>query len=75
MLAGPVLVNGWKETPALAIIFLAGFYFAMVGALALLVVLFGAARQLGPKVSRALLGISALALFGFGVYQLWQGIV
>jgi threonine/homoserine/homoserine lactone efflux protein len=74
-LAGPVLVEGWKEAPSHGLIFLFGFYFAMVGGLAALVVLFGAARQLGPRVSRALIGISALALLGFGVYQLWQGVV
>jgi hypothetical protein len=55
--------------------FLFGFYFAMVSGLTLLVVLFGAARQLGPRLSRALLGISALALLGFGLYQLWLGIL
>ncbi len=75
MLAGPVLVNGWKETPTRGLIFLFGFYFAMIGGLTLLVVLFGAARQLGPKVNRALIGLSALVLVGFGVYQLWQGLV
>ncbi len=74
-LAGPVLVGGWKESPGHALIFLFGFYFAMVGGLVALVVLFGAARQLGPRVSRALIGISALALLGFGVYQLTQGIL
>jgi hypothetical protein len=46
----------------------------MIGALILLIVLFGAARQLGPRVNRALIGLSALALLGFGVYQLWQGL-
>ncbi len=75
MLAGPVLVNGWKETPAHGLIFLSGFYFAMIGGLAGLVVLFGATRELGPKVKRALIGLSALALLGFGMYQLWQGVV
>jgi len=74
MLAGPALVQGWKETPAHGLVFLFGFYFAMIGGLTLLVVLFGAARQLGPRVNRALIGLSALALFGFGVYQLWQGV-
>jgi threonine/homoserine/homoserine lactone efflux protein len=74
LLAGPVLVRGWKQAPANGLAFLVGFYVAMIGALALLVILFGAARNLGPRVSRALLGLSALALFGFGVYQLWQGL-
>jgi hypothetical protein len=30
---------------------------------------------LGPKINRALLGISAIALFSFGLYQLWLGII
>ena len=75
LISGPVLVRGWQVSPAHGAIFLGGFYFAMVGGLAVLVVLFGAARQLGPRVNRALLGISALALLGFGLYQLWQGLL
>jgi threonine/homoserine/homoserine lactone efflux protein len=74
MLAGPVLVQGWNESPANGVAFLAGFYGAMLGALVVLVVLFSAARGLGPRVNRALIGLSALALAAFGVYQLWQGI-
>ncbi|MFO7696297.1 MAG: LysE family transporter [Anaerolineae bacterium] len=74
MLAGPLLVQGWGESPAHGIAFLAGFYGAMLGALVLLVVLFSAARGLGPRVNRALIGLSALALAAFGVYQLWQGL-
>jgi threonine/homoserine/homoserine lactone efflux protein len=73
-LAGPALVAGWKESPARGLSFLFGFYFAMVGGLAGFVILFGAARQFGPRVSRTLVGISALALLGFGIYQLWQGL-
>ena len=75
LLAGPVLVRGWHESPANGLAFLFSFYFAMLGGMTALVVLFGAARQLGPRVNRALIGISGLALFGFGVYQLWQGII
>lgn len=74
MLAGPVLVRGWREAPAHGVVFLLGFYAAMVTAMITLIVMFGAARQFGPRVNRALLGLSALALFGFGVYQLWQGL-
>jgi threonine/homoserine/homoserine lactone efflux protein len=74
LLAGPILVRGWQESPALGLAFLAGFYGAMIGGLILLIVLFSAARQLGPRVNRALIGLSALALVGFGVYQLWQGL-
>jgi threonine/homoserine/homoserine lactone efflux protein len=74
MLAGPVLVQGWHESPGHGVAFLAGFYGAMLGALALPVVLFSAARGLGPQFNRALIGLSALALVAFGLHQLWQGI-
>jgi threonine/homoserine/homoserine lactone efflux protein len=70
---GPILVAGWREQPVHGIGFLAGFYLAMVGTLIALIVTFGTARHLGPKVSRSLLGISAIALVGFGIYQLWLG--
>ncbi len=74
LLGGPILLSGWEQSPGHAVAFLVGFYTAMVGGLALFIGLFGAARQLGPRVSRALLGISALAMSGLGVYQIWQGI-
>jgi threonine/homoserine/homoserine lactone efflux protein len=74
LLAGPVLVRGWAEQPIYGVIFVAGFYLAMITGLILLVVLFGAAREIGPRFNRALLGFSSLALFGFGVFQFYQGI-
>jgi threonine/homoserine/homoserine lactone efflux protein len=74
LLAGPVLIRGWGERPIYGVVFVAGFYSAMVGGLILLVGLFGAARELGPRVNRALLGFSSLALLGFGLYQFYQGI-
>jgi hypothetical protein len=30
--------------------------------------------KLGSQVNRGLLGVSGLALVGFGVYQIWAGI-
>jgi threonine/homoserine/homoserine lactone efflux protein len=74
LVTGPVLLAGWREAPANGVGFLAGFYVAIVASLAGIIVLFGTARQLGPRVTRTLLGISAVALVGFGVYQLWLGI-
>jgi threonine/homoserine/homoserine lactone efflux protein len=74
LVTGPVLIRGWRETPANGIGFLLGFYVTMVLSLCMILIVFGSARQLGPKVSRALLGISAIALFCFGMYQLWLGI-
>jgi len=74
LVTGPILLRAWGEAPDKGIAFLAGFYGAMIACLALIIILSGAARQLGPRVSRVMLGVSALALAGFGIYQLIQGL-
>ncbi len=73
LVMGPLLLAGWRETPAHGIALLLGFYGTMVISLAGIIMLFAAARNLGPRVSRALLGVSALALACFGLYELWLG--
>jgi threonine/homoserine/homoserine lactone efflux protein len=75
LVTGPILVAGWHEAPVNGVGFLAGFYAAMIFSLGVIILVFGTARRLGPKVNRALLGISALVLFIFGLYQFWQGMV
>jgi threonine/homoserine/homoserine lactone efflux protein len=72
---GPILLAGWRETPLHGIGFLGGFYGAFISSLMVIIIVFGTAQKLGPKVNRALLGVSAIALFLFGLYQLWLGIV
>lgn len=74
LVTGPILIAGWRETPLYGISFLLGFYVTMISSLALIIIVFGAARQLGPKVNHILIGVSAIALFCFGLYQLWLGI-
>ena len=74
LVTGPILLEGWREAPANGIGFLTGFYAAMIASLAVLILIFGLAKHLGPKVNRILLGISAIALTGFGLYQLYRGI-
>lgn len=74
LVTGPLLLRGWRETPAYGLAFLAGFYMTMILSLVTIVLVFSVARQLGPKINRILLGISALALFGFGIYQLCLGV-
>jgi threonine/homoserine/homoserine lactone efflux protein len=74
LVTGPILIQAWEATPGKGIAFLVGFYGAMIACLALIILLFGAARQLGPRVSRAAIGLSAVALAGFGIYQLIKGI-
>jgi threonine/homoserine/homoserine lactone efflux protein len=75
LVTGPILLEGWREAPVNGASFLVGFYAAMVTSLTALILLFGLARHLGPRVNRILLGISAIALTGFGLYQLWRGAI
>ena len=75
LVTGPILLRGWRETPLHGIGFMLGFYVTMILSLCAIIVIFGSARQLGPRVNRALLGVSAVALLFFGLYQIWQGTV
>jgi len=74
LVTGPILLAGWLATSANGIGFLAGFYLAMLATLGIIILVFATARHLGPRVNRALLGLSALALAGFGVYQIWLAV-
>jgi len=75
LVAGPTFLSGWRDAPASGIGFLLGFYCTLVCTFGSIIMAFGTARQLGPKVTRLLLGLSALALSGFGLYQLWLGLL
>jgi threonine/homoserine/homoserine lactone efflux protein len=75
LVTGPILWRGWRESPVHGIAFLLGFYATIIAGMGAIIILFGTARKLGPPVNRALLGISAIALALFGLYQLWLGIV
>jgi len=74
LVTGPILLTAWREAPANGVGFLFGFYASIVLSLAAIITVFGTARRLGPRVNRALIGISALALACFGLYQLWLGL-
>ena len=74
LVLGPLLLKGWRETPAHGVALLAGFYGTMVLSLAGTIALFAAARNLGPRVTRVLIGISSVALACFGCYLLWSGV-
>ena len=73
LVMGPLVIKGWREAPVNGIGLAACFYLAMILTNAAIILLFGAIRRSGPKVSRILVGISAIALACFGFYQLWLG--
>jgi threonine/homoserine/homoserine lactone efflux protein len=68
LVLGPLLLKGWREAPSHGVALLAGFYGVMVLSLAGTIALFAAARNLGPRVNRVLIGLSSLALACFGFY-------
>jgi threonine/homoserine/homoserine lactone efflux protein len=70
---GPILIAGWQEAPSVGMSFILGFYVAMISIFMGFIALFGTARQLGPQMTKGLSGVSALALAGFGVYQIGTG--
>lgn len=72
LMAGPILLEGWRLSPAFGGAYLLGFYGAMITGLVAFIMLLGTARQLGAKFTRVLLGISALILLFFGLYQLYK---
>ena len=75
LVGGPLLLAAWRKAPLNSVALLGGFYVVLIGGMAVGVILFGTTGKLGPGVNRALLGISALALFGLGIYQILLGLM
>jgi threonine/homoserine/homoserine lactone efflux protein len=73
LVMGPLLIQAWQRAPMNGVALVGAFYLTMVLVTALIVVLFATARSLGPRVSHVLVGLSAVALACFGLYQLWSG--
>jgi len=74
LIMGPMFIKGYQQNTVNGIALMAGFYVTIVLAQMGIILLFGLARNLGPKVTRITLGIASVGLAGFGVYLLWQGI-
>jgi threonine/homoserine/homoserine lactone efflux protein len=73
LVLGPLLLRAWHESPAYGAGLVAAFYASMVLATAAFVMALGGARSLGTRVAQSLVGISAVALSAFGLYELWAG--
>ncbi len=75
LVAGPIFLDGWRQSPVLGGSFVGGFYGTFITLTAVLIVIFATARNFGATVTRKLGMVSAVALAIFGGYQLWQGII
>jgi threonine/homoserine/homoserine lactone efflux protein len=74
LIAGPILLEGWRISPWFGFAFLFGFYATMVLGLATFILILGTARELGSKFTHMLLGVSTVILLFFGLYQIYTGI-
>lgn len=74
LVMGPLLLRGWRESPAHGVALVVAFYGTMALTLAGIIALFAGASRLGPRIGRALVAVSAVALAAFGVFELWAGL-
>lgn len=70
----PIILTGWRESAGFGISFIAGFFGTFVCSLAALIIIFATAGRVDKRVSRILMGITAVALLVFGLYQVSTGI-
>jgi threonine/homoserine/homoserine lactone efflux protein len=73
VIMGPMVLSGWRKSPAGGVAVVLGFYVTIVLSMAGMIFLFAAAKNLGPKIRRSLIGMSSIALACLGIYQLWLG--
>ncbi|MFC1822119.1 LysE family translocator [Thermodesulfobacteriota bacterium] len=74
VVAGPIVLSGWRESASLGISFLIGFYGTFVGSVAVLIILFSMAGRINPRLNRILSAASFTALCAFGLYQIFLGV-
>jgi threonine/homoserine/homoserine lactone efflux protein len=74
VIMGPMFIKGYRESAINGIVLIAAFYFTIVICQVGIILLFGLARNLGPKVTHITLGVASIGLAGFGIYLLWQGV-
>jgi threonine/homoserine/homoserine lactone efflux protein len=72
---GPLFIKGWHESPLNGIILVVSFYFVLVSGMIATIIIFGTTGRLNTKTNRILVGISAIALACFGLYELYVGLL
>jgi len=74
LVLGPMFLKGWHEAPSHGIAVLVGFYATMVITMIGVIILFSFARNLGARINRIMIGLTAIALAAFGLIQLYLGV-
>jgi threonine/homoserine/homoserine lactone efflux protein len=70
IIAGPILLDAWRDWPPSGIAFVVGFYLTFVSSLAAFIFVVGSARHVHPRVHQILVVVSGTALGGFGLWQI-----
>jgi threonine/homoserine/homoserine lactone efflux protein len=75
LVLGPLVIRGWREAPVRGVALVAAFYAAMIASMCAILLVFHLAGRTGPRVNRALIGLSAVALAGMGIYQIALAVI
>lgn len=75
LIAGPIVLEAWRQSPSLGLSFVLGFYGTLIGGCAVFILLFATTSRFDAKVSRALTTVSGLILLLFGLYQIGRGLL
>ena len=75
LVAGPILLSGWRESTGLGIAFLIGFYGVFVCCLVGLIIVSARAGSVHPGIRWFLNQLCCAALFLLGLYQIATGLV
>ncbi len=75
VVAGPILLSGWRESAELGVSFILGFYGTFVCCLAAFIIIIATAGGIDPKVNRSLSILACTVLAVFGVYQCVTGVI
>ena len=74
LILGPLVLEAWSVAPKIGIMLIICFYSTMIITMIGIIMLFAFAKELVPKISKSIIGISSIGLFAFGIYQLYKGV-
>jgi threonine/homoserine/homoserine lactone efflux protein len=75
LILGPLFLKGWYERPANGIVLIVSFYVILISGMIVTIIIFGTTGRLSVKVNKLLIGISAIALACFGIFELMSGLL
>ncbi len=74
LIMGPVFLEAWQKNSLYGIGLIASFYTTMIFSLGTLIIIFGTATKLGPKITKIAAYVSVVGLVAFACYELWLGV-